>query len=169
MSKKARNFLGSILAVIVVVILGGCASGTSDSKVGNATPSISQTAATNTASTTPAAKTTVAAAKKIAPKSQLTDEQEQAVGKANDYLAFTNFSKTGLIKQLAYDGFSTKDATVAVNTMKVDYNVQATKKGISYLQLTHFSKAGLIRQLKYDGFTTFQARLGAEGAFAVSQ
>lgn len=124
-------------------------------------------AAASLSTPTPAATTAPAPVQKVASPS-LTTEQQQAVEKANDYLDFTNFSKKGLIKQLAYDGFSSRDATVAVNSMKVDYNVQATKKGVSYLQLTAFSKAGLVRQLKYDGFTNTQAKLGAEGAFVVS-
>jgi hypothetical protein len=95
----------------------------------------------------------------------VTDGQEQAVGKAEDYLDFTNFSRKGLISQLKYDGFSAADAAYAADHVGADWNVQATKKGQSYLELTHFSKAGLVAQLKYDGFTEQQARLGAAAAF----
>ncbi|WP_202409606.1 Ltp family lipoprotein [Halobacillus litoralis] len=34
---------------------------------------------------------------------------------AQDYLDYSSFSRSGLIDQLIYEGFSTEDATYAVN------------------------------------------------------
>jgi Host cell surface-exposed lipoprotein len=41
--------------------------------------------------------------------------QENARQSAEDYLAYSAFSRQGLIAQLEYEGYSTKDATYGVN------------------------------------------------------
>lgn len=92
----------------------------------------------------------------------LTNAQKQAIGKAQDYLKFTAFSRKGLIKQLEYEGFATADATFAVDSLNVDWNAQAAAKGKSYLDIQHFSRKGLIDQLKFEGFTDAQAAYGAK-------
>lgn len=91
----------------------------------------------------------------------MTVSQEQAVSKAESYIEYTAFSRAGLIKQLKYEGFSTKDSTFAVDHIEVDWMEQAALKAKSYLEYTSFSRSGLIRQLKYEGFTTKQATHGA--------
>jgi hypothetical protein len=76
-----------------------------------------------------------------------------------------HFSRKGLIEQLKYEGFSTKDATVGIDSLRVDFNDQAVGKAKEYLSSgMHFSRSGLIGQLKYEGFTTAQASHGAKGA-----
>ncbi len=52
---------------------------------------------------------------------EVTLEQENAIQKAKDYLNFTAFSKSGLVTQLEYDGFSNEDSTFAVNNIEVDW------------------------------------------------
>lgn len=93
-----------------------------------------------------------------------TVSQQNALSKAGDYLSYTAFSRTGLIKQLEYEGFSTGDATFAVDTVTVDWMVQAQKKAQDYLDYMSFSRSGLIDQLEYDGFTSAQAEHGADSA-----
>lgn len=78
--------------------------------------------------------------------------QKNAVGKAMDYLNYTAFSKSGLVEQLEYEGFSNEDATYAVNKLEVDWKEQAVKKAKDYLDYTSFSRSGLIEQLEYEGF-----------------
>lgn len=87
--------------------------------------------------------------------------QSNALGKARDYLKFTSFSRSGLIEQLQYEGFSTGDATWAVDNLAVDWNEQAAKKAEEYLSFTSFSRSGLIEQLTYEGFSPQQAEHGA--------
>ncbi|MDK3255078.1 Ltp family lipoprotein [Blastococcus capsensis] len=87
--------------------------------------------------------------------------QSNALGKARDYLKFTSFSRSGLIEQLQYEGFSTGDATWAVDNLTVDWNEQAAKKAEEYLSFTSFSRSGLIEQLTYEGFSPQQAEHGA--------
>jgi hypothetical protein len=123
--------------------------------------------------TTPTNKPTVAkttAPKPTATKPAMTASQEQAIGSAESYLAFTAFSRKGLIRQLSSDageGFSVADATYAVDHLKVNWNEQAAKKAKEYLAMTNFSRAGLIRQLESDageGFTHRQAVYGVTKA-----
>lgn len=90
----------------------------------------------------------------------LSNEQQQAVDKANDYLDYTSFSRKGLIDQLKFDGFKVTDSTVAVDSMHVDWNKQAVGKAKDYLDYTSFSRSGLKEQLTFDGFTPQQAEYG---------
>ena len=86
--------------------------------------------------------------------------QTNAVRKAESYLEFSAFSRSGLIAQLEYEGFSNADATYAVDTVRVDWNEQAAKKAASYLEFSAFSRQGLVDQLLYEGFTPAQAEHG---------
>jgi hypothetical protein len=100
----------------------------------------------------------------------MTNSQEQAVRSAEQYLSVMSFSRKGLIRQLSSSagaGFSTKDATFAVDYLTVDWNEQAAKSAKEYLSVTSFSRAGLIRQLESSagaGFTHAQAVYGVNKA-----
>lgn len=100
----------------------------------------------------------------------MTASQEQAVGAAENYLSISGFSRKGLIKQLSSEygeGFSVKDATFAVDYLKVDWNEQAAKKAREYLAMQHFSRSGLIKQLESaygEQFTHAQAVYGVNKA-----
>ena len=104
------------------------------------------------------------------PASNLTAGQEQAVGSAQDYLAYGAFSKSGLTDQLSSsygEGYSKADARFAVNHIKVDWNEQAYKSAKEYLKTGHFSHAGLVDQLSSgygEGFTRPQAEYGVKKA-----
>lgn len=73
---------------------------------------------------------------------------------------YTAFSRTGLIEQLRYEGFSQADAAYGVDALNVDWNDQATKKARDYLSYTSFSHQSLVEQLVYEGFTAAQAEHG---------
>ncbi|MHA6780266.1 Ltp family lipoprotein [Pseudonocardia saturnea] len=92
---------------------------------------------------------------------QMTVSQENALQSADSYLDFSGFSRSGLIKQLEYEGYSTADATFAVDTVTVDWFVQAERSAESYMEFSSFSRSGLIGQLDYEGFTSAQAEHGA--------
>lgn len=96
-------------------------------------------------------------AEEAAKKAAETVSQKNAIRAAENYLNFTAFSKSGLIDQLEYEGYSNADATYAVNNIEVDWNEQAVKAAQNYLNFTAFSRSGLIDQLKYEGYTTEQA------------
>ncbi|MBB5462322.1 Ltp family lipoprotein [Paraburkholderia sp. Cpub6] len=102
----------------------------------------------------------------------LTGPQNNAVRSAKQYLSMQGFSRNGLIRQLsseAGDGCTIADATVAVNSLNVDWNQQAVKSAKQYLSIQGFSCKGLIRQLSSnagDRYTVSQATYGARQAGA---
>ncbi len=110
-----------------------------------------------------AAATVPAPAAAPAPAApSMTVSQSNAVDKAESYLGISAFSRTGLIKQLKFEQFSTADATYAVDHVTVDWTEQADLKAKSYMEISSFSRAGLIKQLKFEGFTQAQAEHGAK-------
>lgn len=91
----------------------------------------------------------------------MTTGQKNALAKAKDYLSIMAFSRSGLIRQLEYEKFSTEDATFAADNCGANWNEQAAKKAQDYIDMMSFSRQGLIDQLKYEGFTQAQAEYGA--------
>ena len=89
--------------------------------------------------------------------------QKNAIRQAEQYLDYTAFSKTGLIKQVEYEGYSTEEATFAVESIDVDWREQAVKQAKQYLDYTAFSRSGLIDQLIYEGHSE------ADATYAVDQ
>lgn len=96
-----------------------------------------------------------------APASNLTPSQENAVRSAESYLDLMGFSRQGLIGQLEFEQYSTDDATVAVDSLFVDWNAEAAQSAASYLETMAFSCGSLIDQLEFEGFTPDQATFGA--------
>lgn len=94
----------------------------------------------------------------------MTTAQKNALVTAGKYLNYTAFSYTGLIEQLEYEGYSTEDATFAVDRCGADWNEQAAKCAKKYLDYSSFSRDGLIEQLEYEGFTAEQAEYGVSSA-----
>lgn len=88
--------------------------------------------------------------------------QRNALDRAKSYLSSSSFSRQGLIEQLEFEGFSTSDATYAVDHVGVDWNEQAVSKAKSYLRSSHFSYSGLVDQLEFEGFTFSQATYGVD-------
>ena len=91
-----------------------------------------------------------------------TKAQENAVKKAKAYLNTMAFSRSGLIKQLEFEGFTNDEAIYGVDNVSVDWNEQAVKKAKAYLDTMAFSRSGLIKQLEFEGFTYEQAVYGVE-------
>lgn len=102
----------------------------------------------------------------------LTGPQKNAVRSAKQYLGFQGFSRAGLIQQLssdAGDGYKVADATIAVDSLKVDWNQEAVRSAKQYLNMQGFSCNGLIEQLSSsagDQYTVSQATYGAQQAGA---
>ncbi|MEQ5818100.1 Ltp family lipoprotein [Halomonas sp. SCS19] len=103
---------------------------------------------------------------------ELTNPQKNAVRSANQYLSMQGFSRQGLIDQLSSDfgdGYEVSDATVAVDSLEVDWNKEALDSAKLYLSMQGFSCKGLIDQLSSesgDNFTESQATYGAQQAGA---
>lgn len=102
----------------------------------------------------------------------LTGPQKNAVRSAQQYISIQGFSRIGLIEQLSSeygDGYSVSDATVAVDSMNIDWNKQAVRSATQYLSILGFSCRGLIEQLSSsygDKYTQNQATYGAKQAGA---
>jgi hypothetical protein len=88
--------------------------------------------------------------------------QAQARISAATYLATAAFSRTGLLEQLDYEGFTAADAEHGVKSLSVDWDEQAALSAASYLEMGGFSREGLIDQLVYEGFTPEQAEHGVD-------
>jgi hypothetical protein len=88
--------------------------------------------------------------------------QQNAIRKAESYLRSSAFSRSGLIGQLEFSGFSTADATFAVDALGTNWSSQASKKAESYLRSSAFSRSGLIGQLEFSGFSTAEATFGTD-------
>jgi len=84
----------------------------------------------------------------------------QAAGSAESYLSYSAFSRSGLVDQLVYEGFTDSEAEYGVASTNADWNDQAAKSAESYLENKAFSRQGLIDQLKYEGFSQSQAEYG---------
>jgi UDP-N-acetylenolpyruvoylglucosamine reductase len=96
--------------------------------------------------------------------SGLTSGQENALRTAEDYISMSGFSRSGLIEQLEFEGYRTKDAALAVDHLNVDWNKQAARSAEDYLSMSGFSRSGLIEQLEFEGYTRTQAEYGADKA-----
>lgn len=102
----------------------------------------------------------------------LTGPQKNAVRSAQQYISIQGFSRNGLIEQLSSDygdGYNVSDATVAVDSMNIDWNKQAVRSAKQYLSIQGFSCKGLIEQLSSsygDKYTQSQANYGAKQAGA---
>jgi hypothetical protein len=94
-----------------------------------------------------------------------TDGQKNARQSAESYLDTTAFSRSGLIKQLKFEGYSLPDATYGVDALNANWNAQAALKAQEYLDTQSFSRSGLIEQLRFEGFTQPQAAAGVEVAY----
>ena len=91
----------------------------------------------------------------------LTLEEKNALMAAENYLDFMAFSRSGLIKQLEFEGYSTEAATLAVDSLVVDWKEQAAKCAENYMDFMAFSRSGLIQQLVFEGFSQEEAEYGA--------
>jgi hypothetical protein len=95
----------------------------------------------------------------------LTRAQQNARESAESYLDYSAFSRSGLIDQLVYEQYSKADATIAVDSLNVDWQEQAYKSAKSYLDYSSFSLPELIDQLEYEAFSKADATYGASKAY----
>lgn len=143
MKKPIKQLLIAIILIILVaVIVVGCSGDEEE----------------------PATTPDVTVEETVAEEPEMTMGEKNALASAEDYLAFTAFSHSGLIEQLEYEGYSTEEATFAADNCGADWNEQAALSAENYLDTMSFSRDGLIEQLEYEGFTHEQAVYGVEQA-----
>ena len=95
-----------------------------------------------------------------------TVSQRNAAAKGSSYLRTSAFSRSGLISQLEFEGFSLEDATFGADAQKADWKAQAVKKAASYLKTSAFSRTGLISQMEFEGFSDAEAVHGVDAQSA---
>lgn len=114
---------------------------------------------TNSTTSSSSSTTTPSTSSNASTPSPTTGEKN-ALRSAREYLNFSAFSYTGLIKQLEYEGYSTEEATYAADNCNANWNEQAAKSAKEYLNVSSFSRQELINQLIYEGYTQEQAEYG---------
>ncbi|WP_071769709.1 Ltp family lipoprotein [Burkholderia ubonensis] len=152
-----------ILAIISTLALTACDQNSANQA--QSTPTVSDSASR-------AAPNQQSAPAEQDASSSLTRPQHNAARSAKQYLSMQGFSRNGLIQQLsssAGDGYDVADATVAVDSLKIDWNEEAVMSAKQYLSMQGFSCKGLIHQLSSsagDMYTVSQATHGARQAGA---
>ena len=161
--KKWVSFL--IGAVVLLLILAMCSSDPDETEVTTASSA-------EVVNNEPTPEPLVTETEVIEENSGMTTQQKNAVRSAKRYISFKGFSRDGLIQQLsssAGDGYKLEDATIAVDSLDIDYNEQAVRSAENYLSFKGFSCDGLIQQLSSsagDKFTVSQAEYGAKASGA---
>jgi len=84
---------------------------------------------------------------------------------AKQYIKTMAFSKSGLVEQLQYEGFSRGAASCGASHAGANWYAQAVKSAREYLRTMPFSRSGLIEQLEYEGYTHAQAAYGVSRAY----
>lgn len=174
---KRKRILLPTAALCLLVIAGAIAGeGTVDEPLAAATSTSTapkEPRSDRTTSTTARARPTTTAPRPTTPPPTAPPttadpfagesvSQRNARRKAADYLQFSAFSRSGLIKQLEYEGFSQADSTYGVDSLNADWMEQAALKAKDYMEFSAFSRSGLIEQLKYEGFSQAEAEHGAD-------
>lgn len=168
--------IGMGCLVLVGIFIGltvlGAIVGDKDKKVASASAPASETSASPAAASNDEAVPAQEATAVEEPANTLTGPQSNAARTAENYISMSGFSRDGLIHQLSSDageGYDVADATVAVDSLNIDWNEQAVRSAKQYLSMTGFSCKGLIHQLSSSSgekYTESQATYGAEQAGA---
>jgi hypothetical protein len=161
-SAARRSWIASLAVLLAVAATAGCT--TTGSTAPESSPADEPVLQIDESVEEPASSSTPGESAEQFPGE--TVSQQNAREKALDYLDLLSFSRSGLVSQLEFEGFSNADAVYAVDVLKVDWNEQAAKKGAEYLKTTSFSRQGLVEQLIYEGFTPEQAEYGVSVSYA---
>jgi hypothetical protein len=115
-----------ILLLASIAILGACASEEVNTEP-DATPvTVTETVEGGGEPTEPTEEPTT---EEVAAE---TPGQENARRSAESYLEVQAFSRSGLIEQLQYEGFSKKDATYGADAVGANWKEQAARSAKSY-------------------------------------
>jgi colicin import membrane protein len=83
---------------------------------------------------------------------------------AASYLRSSAFSRSSLIKQLLFEGYSQADAEFAVDAQQADWRANAVRAAASYLRSSAFSRSSLIKQLLFEGYSQADAEFAVTSA-----
>lgn len=90
---------------------------------------------------------------------------KNAVSTAKNYISSTGFSRSGLIHQLEFEGYSTEEAEYGADNCDADYNELCVVTANNYLDSTSFSEEGLRHQLDFEGYTAEQIDYAIEKVY----
>lgn len=152
---------GIVIAIFVLGLLGNLLNSCGSSRSRGYSSSYNSSS-TGSYSSSAGSNSRVASTPKPTPKDNLTMGQRNALDTAKSYLSVMPFSRTGLIEQLEYEGYTHDEALYGVDHCGANWKDQAVKMAADYLETMSFSKSGLIEQLEYEGFTHEQAVYGVE-------
>ncbi len=152
-AQNEKKYLKSIIGIIAVIFFIGIAivSGCNEVSSGNFNQYIPQSSSQGNNSSFEEDKRTFG--------------EIMALSSAKNYLRTMGFSREGLIRQLEFEGYSTSEATYAVDNCGANWMEQAVRVAKRYLSVMAFSKQGLIQQLEFEGFTCEEAEYGVEQAY----
>jgi hypothetical protein len=155
--KKGLPWWGwTLIAVLALVVIVNVANGGGDTATQQ--PESSETSVTEDSD--------MPEAEEVAVEEEAEEVPDETTGESNarrsaeTYLSFSAFSKSGLIDQLLFEGFSQEEAEYGVEAQDVDWNEQAAKSAKTYLEISSFSRQGLIDQLLFEGFSAEEAEYG---------
>ena len=148
-----RTSLSATVALVLALALTGCGASTLKPADGDVPPPVVESSEPAPAPAEPAEP-----AEPAAP--EYTISQTNAIASASQYLAIMGFSRASLIRQLEFEGYSTEDATFAVDTLAPDWNAEAAQSAQQYLDTMSFSRQGLYDQLAFEGFEPAQIEAG---------
>ena len=152
--------LGLVALVILVSIVNGGESGSSPEPAAT-TQSEEETAVVSE----DVAEQVLEDSEAEAPSDETTGERNARLS-AEDYLAYTAFSRSGLIDQLVFEGYSNAEAEYAVDAVNADWMEQAVLSALDYLDYSAFSESGLADQLEFEGYTPEEAAYGVANSGA---
>ncbi len=162
-SKKSR-----VLVALLLLIISGAFidSKTSSVDVPTVTPTVvKKTTNSNVPVPVKVIEEDVATVKQVSEVETISGPtlgEKQAAISAKNYLDYSAFSRSGLIKQLEFEGFTSQQAEYGVSQTNADWNEQSVLSAQAYIEYSSFSRSGLITQLEFEGFTHQQAEYGAE-------
>ncbi|MDR7870320.1 MAG: Ltp family lipoprotein [Tissierellaceae bacterium] len=156
------------ILLVVVVIIGALGGGEDEADLDKGVAQLEEQGGVEETSTDLSSKNDINQEKEpvqeikepeepVEEKTTETLSQKNAVRMAETYLKTMPFSKSGLVDQLEFEGFSNEEATYAVNKISVDWKKQAVKSAEVYLDTMAFSRNGLIEQLEFEGFSNEEA------------
>ena len=169
---QKKRFAFPVLGVFFLVLVVGLAASQQSERL---TSSISDTAQ-GTAEDEPTNEVGDSSAKRPSAigKSGATDSapppstssetalQQEARDVAQSYFETSWFSRSGMIEQLEYEGFSYGDAVYGVDSLGADWYEEAIGMADSYIQTSWFSRIGLIQQLEFEGFSLDESIYGVD-------
>jgi hypothetical protein len=169
---QKKRFAFPVLGAFLLVLLIGLAAGPQSDRLTSSISDSTQVTSGDDPSSDvddSSAKRPAAIGKSSATESESqpsstseTAVQQEAREVAQSYFESSWFSRSGMIEQLEYEGFSYDDAVYGVDSLGADWFEEAIGMADSYIESSWFSRIGLIEQLEYEGFSSSEAQYGVD-------